>query len=53
MSINKTQEQGDIITTARTSSRLLINAVAGSGKTSTLAMVAEDLGLNYMMGSVR
>ena len=49
MSINKTQEQGDIITTARTSSRLLINAVSGSGKTSTLAMVAEDLGLNTLL----
>lgn len=47
--MKKTEQQIDIIETAKVSDRLLINATSGSGKTSTLAMVSEELGLNTLL----
>lgn len=38
--LTPTQEQCDIVDAARTGANLVIEAVAGAGKTSTLKMVA-------------
>lgn len=42
MKIQPTQEQLDIISAFRTNRVLKVNAVAGSGKTSTLTLLAQD-----------
>lgn len=49
MALKKTEEQLHIIQMAKDNDLLRINAVAGSGKTSTLAMVAEELELDTLL----